>query len=440
MMKKILAPAAPFFGIAALITAAFVCALGACSNPSGGGGSVQYTITFDSHGGSEVAAITAEEGTELEQPADPTRTGYVFAGWFDAETGGALCSWPHILNADITMHARWQDNSQPPAAQHTLTFDSHGGSAVEAITADEGTAVGKPADPTRTGYAFAGWFDAEGAPCSWPHTLNADITMHARWQDNSQPPAAQHTLTFDSHGGSAVAAITADKGTAVGKPADPTRTGYVFAGWFDAETGGALCSWPHTLNADITMHARWTAIAYTVAYDKNADGASGTTASSAHAYDQAAALTVNGFAWTGYVFAGWNTRADGSGAGHDDGASVTNLASVQGATVTLYAQWTPKLSVTIDIWANEDGDILVSTNEITIFKTTDEPHSFTAEVKAPHAGAQWFMDGLPISGSKGANSITITADDYEIGSYILGASVTRDGVPWSTQILFTIAN
>jgi hypothetical protein len=67
---------------------------------------------------------------------------------------------------------------------------------------------------------------------------------------------AQYTITFESHGGSAVAAITGDAGTAVEKPADPAQENYAFDGWFSSAEGGTAYTWPHTLNASVTMHAR----------------------------------------------------------------------------------------------------------------------------------------------------------------------------------------
>jgi hypothetical protein len=67
----------------------------------------------------------------------------------------------------------------------------------------------------------------------------------------------QHTITFDSQGGSAVTAIRVDKGTQVPKPGDPTLDGYALEGWYNAATGGTAYIWPYTLNADVTMYARW---------------------------------------------------------------------------------------------------------------------------------------------------------------------------------------
>lgn len=89
---------------------------------------------------------------------------------------------------------------------------------------------------------------------------------------------------------------------------------------------------------DTVAVACWTPITYTIAYNGNGS-TSGSTASSSHTYDEAKALTANGFAKTGYTFAGWATSSSGSVA-YGDKASVINLSSTKGATVTLHAKWT----------------------------------------------------------------------------------------------------
>ena len=144
----------------------------------------QYTLTFDSNGGSEVAAITQDYGTAVTAPANPTREGYTFTGW-DKTIPGTMPA------SDMTFTAQWQVN------QYTFTFDSNGGSEVAAITQDYASAVTAPANPTREGYTFTGWTPEVDA------TVPAhDVTYTAQWQVN------QYTLTFNSNGGSEVAAIT----------------------------------------------------------------------------------------------------------------------------------------------------------------------------------------------------------------------------------------
>ena len=198
----------------------------------------QYTITFDTNGGSEIAPITQDYGTEITVPADPTRKGYTFKGW-DKEI-------PETMPAEnITVKAQWGIN------QYTITFDTNGGSEIASITQDYGTEITAPDNPTRKGYTFKGW-DKE-----IPETMPADnITVKAQWEIN------QYTITFDTNGGSEIAPITQDYGTEITAPDNPTRKGYTFKGW-DKEI-------PETMPADnITVKAQWEINQYTITFDTN---------------------------------------------------------------------------------------------------------------------------------------------------------------------------
>ncbi|MBQ9191466.1 MAG: leucine-rich repeat protein [Bacteroidaceae bacterium] len=193
----------------------------------------QYTITFDSNGGSEVPSITQDYASSVSAPAAPTKTGYTFAGWDPAV--------PSTIPAEnMTLTAQWTIN------QYTITFDSNGGSTVPSITQDYASAVTAPAAPTKTGYTFAGWTPAV------PSTIPAeDMTVTAKWTIN------QYTITFDTDGGSTVPSITQDYNTAVTAPANPTKTGYTFAGWTPAL--------PATIPAEnMTVKAQWTINTYSV--------------------------------------------------------------------------------------------------------------------------------------------------------------------------------
>ena len=167
----------------------------------------QYTITFDTNGGSEIAPITQDYGTEITVPADPTRKGYTFKGW-DKEI-------PETMPAEnITVKAQWEIN------QYTITFDTNGGNEIAPITQDYGTEITTPDNPTRKGYTFKGW-DKE-----IPKTMPAEnMTVKAQWEIN------QYTITFDTNGGSEIAPITQDYGTEITPPDNPTRKGYTFKGW-----------------------------------------------------------------------------------------------------------------------------------------------------------------------------------------------------------------
>ena len=128
-------------------------------------------------------------------------------------------------------------------------------------------------------------------------------------------------------------------------------TGYVISGWF---TDQALTNSATTLNfatgGDVTLYAQYSPITYSVHFDAN--GGSGTMSSLSLTYDATRNLTANAFTRTGYLFAGWSTTSDGP-VEYTDGQSVSNLTSEGGATVTLYAQWTP-ITYTVHFDKNHD--------------------------------------------------------------------------------------
>jgi uncharacterized repeat protein (TIGR02543 family) len=292
----------------------------------------QYTLAFNTgEGASPIAPITANEGTEAAQPPDPVKAGHNFLGWFDTAEGGTPVQWPHTLTADVTLYAQWQ------ARTHTLAFDSAGGSPVLPITANEGTAVPKPPDPARDSHTFLGWFDPAGSLHTWPHTLSAGITMYAHWQDAAAPPPPQYTLAFDTAGGSPVDPVIANAGTPIARPTnDPVKTGHTFDGWFDSAVGGTPVQWPHTLTADLTMYAHWTA-RYTLTF--NPDGGSAIpaiTADSGTPIPQPAPDPAK----TGHTFSGWFTAANG-------GTPVQWPHTLTG-NITLYARWTPQYTLTFN--------------------------------------------------------------------------------------------
>ena len=129
--------------------------------------------------------------------------------------------------------AKWEIN------QYTVTVKPENGEADITITQDYGTQIAAPADPTREGYTFIGWDKAI------PATMPAEnLTITAKWKVNS------YTITFDTAGGSEIAPITQDYGTAITAPADPTREGYTFIGWDKAI--------PATMPAEnMTVTAQW---------------------------------------------------------------------------------------------------------------------------------------------------------------------------------------
>lgn len=126
---------------------------------------------------------------------------------------------------------------------YTVTFQSEGGSEVASQIRANAPAA-RPADPTKEGHTFIGWYNGE-SEWNFETPVTEKLTLTAKWQIN------RYTITFDTAGGSEVAPITQDYGTTITAPANPTKTGYTFAGWDKTI--------PTTMPAgDMTITARWT--------------------------------------------------------------------------------------------------------------------------------------------------------------------------------------
>ncbi len=284
----------------------------------------QYTITFDTNGGSEIAPITQDYGTEIAAPDNPTRKGYTFKGW-DKEI-------PETMPAEnMTVKAQWEIN------QYTIAFDTNGGSEIAPITQDYGTEITAPDNPTRKGYTFKGW-DKE-----IPKTMPAEnITVKAQWKIN------QYTITFDTNGGSEIAPITQDYGTEITAPDKPTRKGYTFKGW-DKEI-------PETMPAEnITVKAQWEINQYTIAFDTN-----GGSEIAPITQDYGTEITApDNPTRKGYTFKGWDKEIP---------------ETMPAENITITARWrdTEKPTGEIIIGTNKWNEFL---NELTFgifFKDTQE--------------------------------------------------------------------
>ena len=284
----------------------------------------QYTITFDTNGGSEIAPITQDYGTEITAPDNPTRKGYTFKGW-DKEI-------PKTMPAEnITVKAQWEIN------QYTIAFDTNGGSEIVPITQDYGTEITAPDNPTRKGYTFKGW-DKE-----IPETMPAEnITVKAQWEIN------QYTIAFDTNGGSEIVPITQDYGTEITAPDNPTRKGYTFKGW-DKEI-------PETMPAEnITVKAQWEINQYTITFDTNGGSE---IAPITQDYGTQIAAPANPTR-KGYTFKGWDKEIP---------------ETMPAENITITARWkdTEKPTGEIIIGTNKWNEFL---NELTFgifFKDTQE--------------------------------------------------------------------
>ena len=153
--------------------------------PAGAAG--EYTITFDSLGGSPVASIKQQSGTAVALPADPVKSGYAFGGWYPALPA-------EMPTSDLTVLATWVPQN------YTITFDCDGGSAIEPITDMVGARIAAPANPTKPGFTFMGWMKNGGTDIvALPSYMPDDNpTYKAKWKGNQAAPMVA-AAALDAH-------------------------------------------------------------------------------------------------------------------------------------------------------------------------------------------------------------------------------------------------
>ena len=300
---------------------------------------VDHTLSFDANGGSVTeASRKVNEGIEYGILPTPTRSGYVFNGWFTAASGGSKVDGSEIMGtSDVTLYAQWSKEVNP----HTLRFNANGGSVSETSRkVNEGAAYGTLPTPTRSGFNFLGWYTDQpgGTKVSSSTKMGTkDVTIFAHWE------AISHTLSFNANGGSvSQSSKKVNEGAAYGTLPTPTRTGYGFNGWYTAATGGTKVSSSTKMGTkDVTVYAQWTANAYTLTLDPN--GGSVSESSKVVKADEAYG-TLPTPTRTGYTFNGWYTAKSG-------GTKVSSSTKMGNANATIYAQWTVN-SYTVSFNAN----------------------------------------------------------------------------------------
>lgn len=220
---------------------------------------------------------------------------------------------------------------------YTITFDKQSGTGgSDSVTATFGSAMPTASAPTRSGYVFAGYFDAVSGGAqyysdsmtssrNWDKSTNT--ILYARWTIN------QYTITFDGNGGGGHSPISvlANYNSTIALPSVPTRIGYTFVGWFTAISGGTQFTSSTVVTSSYIVYARWTANTYTLSF--NAQGGTVSPASKLVIYNQEVGElptpTKNGFS-----FEGWNTQADGNGSFY----TLNTIYNINN-NFTIYAIW-----------------------------------------------------------------------------------------------------
>jgi len=277
----------------------------------------QYTITFNSNGGSNVSEIEGNYETSIVAPTAPTKEGYTFGDWYIDEELTTTYLFTTMPAADITLYAKWLING------YTITLNSNDGSVEKTIVGDYSSIITTPVDPIREGYTFVGWYRDLNLSTSYSFTTMPaeNITLYAKWLID------HYTITFNSNGGSQVAEITEEYGTSISEPTVPTKEGYTFGGWYiDEELTTAYLF--TTMGAlDITVYAKWVENEYTITFDSN----DGSQVAEITASYNTVVVEPSQPTKEGYTFGGWYI---------DEELTTAYLFTTMPALdITVYAMW-----------------------------------------------------------------------------------------------------
>ena len=348
----------------------------------------QKTISFDSWGGSEVAAQTVAYGAKATEPTAPTRDGYNFTGWFFQ--GGlsvhdkywAPFDFDKPVTRNYALAAKWTPKS------YEVTFDSDGGSTVAEQPVHYGYTAKKPASPTKDGYSFEGWFLGDSTePYDFSTPVKGNLELTAHWKELQ----TSYTVTFDGNGGSPVPADeSVNRGEKATIPAtDPTREGYMFAGWY---AGNVAYDFNNPVTSDLTLTAKWVGIPdetlFHVVFNSNGGSTvEGTTVAAGGTVTRPTTDPTR----EGYTFGGWYTDAACTQQYEFDTSVSSNLV--------LYAKWTQKkFTVTFD----SKGDSSVADETVAYGSSVPRPADPTRDT---YTFAGWYVDDkaydfdTPVKGS-----------------------------------------
>lgn len=340
----------------------------------------KYTATVKLNGGSynestKDFTISKYPGEEISIGA-PTRSRYNFTGYkltMDDNDGDAPTSVTQSASGfkGIMQMGNFTLNAQWTPWKHTVRYDANAknDTSVKGIPASQSKTANvdiklSSGVPTRNGYTFLGWTtkaDGNGTAYAAGATYTHDqdggtVTLYAKWTPwkhvlhyNKNVPTSSTSQTVSN--------MPVDQTKTFGQLMTisnlvPTRKGYTFAGWYTQSNGtGTKYNPGSNYAADqnggtVNLYAKWTPWTYNIKYDQNVKSTSSsktvTDMPNAQTKTQEIDVTLSSMTpkRNGYIFAGWSTSANGS-VEYKPGSRFTKDLDSNGASITLYAVWTP---------------------------------------------------------------------------------------------------
>ncbi len=219
----------------------------------------KYIIKFVNEDGTELQSeeieyglIPVYKGETPEKQASAEFT-YTFAGWTpDVEK----------VTGEATYTASYTQ-TPVPVTQHTVTFNSNGGSDVSVLSAGDGEKLIKPTNPTRSDYTFIGWYKDEllTEEYDFESEVTSSFTLYAKWQKKQRSGGGggvtRYTVKFETNGGTKIKDARVIRNSKLTKPADPQKDEYIFDGWYTEEAFETLYDFDVKVTKSFTIYAKW---------------------------------------------------------------------------------------------------------------------------------------------------------------------------------------
>ena len=369
------------------------------------------TVTFDPQGGTIVATsatikVEPPAVTVGQLPPDPVYQGYKFGGWnTQADGQGTDFTASTVVTANMTVYAQWISH------RYTVTFDGQGSDSepdpASVIVESPNTTVSAfPAGLSRHGFFFGGWFTEEngkGTEFTTSTTVNDNITVYAYWTEHPEYKVTFNGQDATTEADPACISVKSPATTVGTLPTAPSRTGYIFGGWFTQPNGGGYAFTENTEVTDnITVFAKWNEYKYTVSFDKQGGDTEANPASiDVKSPDTTVKTLPASPTKEGCYFSGWFTKTNGEGTAFTENTVVTD-------NITVYAYWTakPVYTVTFDSQGAEthaDPESITLENSATTVGTLP-----TQPIKKGYDFGGWFTE-VNGGGSEFLANTTVTA-------------------------------
>ena len=307
---------------------------------------MSYILSFNGNGATSgtMKNIVLQTGRTYVMPKNTfVRKGFTFVGWnTEADGSGIAYSAQDVIEHNELgigilkkLYAQWEMN------EYNITYVLNGGendkNNPNTYNTESETIV--LANPKREYYVFNGWYTSSNYKTIENQIKTGSVgnkTYFAKWIPNS------YTITYNLNGGVNSKNNPKNYSALSGNISlnSPSKTGYIFDGWYlEDDYTTKISSIKNASAGNIELYAKWSPYVYYIAFDANNSAIDQQMDRLTCQYDSSYRLPINEYEREGFIFKGWNTKADGTGTSYKNQATIKNLSSKNGSEITLYAIW-----------------------------------------------------------------------------------------------------